>query len=218
MRKRKYLKIQDCFEFQCPKRWEFLDPLDTPGVKHCSECDRSVYKATNKAQLVDLGKQGKCKHAPISEEIIKKWINKVNGFEIDKQMTFDSDIVIERLSKFWLPDENILYIGKGPKRSSGKALDNRINEYYKTEYGEKRPHAGGHWIKSLSNLDDLFVYAIPCDDPGVVEIKMLEYFINNVSYIPQNQFLDLNLCLPFANLQLTPRRKKKHGLGKMKKR
>ena len=161
---------------------------------------------------------GECKHAPISKDIIERWINKVNGFEIDKQMTFDSDIVIERLSKFWLPNENILYIGKGPIRSNGKALDNRINEFYKTEYGEKRPHAGGHWIKSLSKLDDLFVYAIPCDEPGTVEIKMLEYFIANVSDIPQNQFLDPNLCLPFANLQLTPSKKKKHGLGKMKKR
>ena len=53
---------------------------------------------------------GKCKHAPISKDLIDKWIYKVNGFEIDKQMTFDSDIVIERLSKFWLPDENILYM------------------------------------------------------------------------------------------------------------
>ena len=70
MRKRKYLKIQDCFEFQCPKRWEFLDPLDTPGVKHCSECDRSVYKATNKAQLVDLGKKGKCAAYFAYEEVL----------------------------------------------------------------------------------------------------------------------------------------------------
>ena len=60
MRKKRYLKIQDCFEFQCPQRWEFLDSQDTSGVKHCNECDRKVHKATNKAQLLQFGKEGKC--------------------------------------------------------------------------------------------------------------------------------------------------------------
>ena len=202
---KKLLEINRLIDFQRLK-WSEKPTTNSEGVYIVSLSDDP--HANN----------NKCIHAPISKDIIEKWINKVNGFEIDKQMTFDSDIVIERLSKFWLPNENILYIGKGPIRSNGKALDNRINEFYKTEYGEKRPHAGGHWIKSLSKLDDLFVYAIPCDEPGAVEIKMLEYFITNVSDIPQNQFLDPNLCLPFANLQLTPSKKKKHGLGKMKKR
>ena len=60
MIKRRYLKIQDCFEFQCPQRWENLEPTDQPGVKHCGECDRDVHKATNKAQLLKLGDEGKC--------------------------------------------------------------------------------------------------------------------------------------------------------------
>ena len=157
-------------------------------------------------------------NAPISSNIINKWILKVDGFKVDNLLTYDSNQVIERLSKFWLPDENILYIGKAPKRSNGKALGNRIGEYYRTEYGEKRPHAGGHWIKSLRILNDLFVYAIPCAKPGEVEINLLEYFVSNVINIPNNGFFDDGLCLPFANLQLTPRKKKKHGLGKMKKK
>ena len=27
---------------------------------HCGVCDKNVHKATNKAQLLELGKQGKC--------------------------------------------------------------------------------------------------------------------------------------------------------------
>ena len=60
MRKKRYLKIQDCFEFLCPEKWRNLDSTSTPGVKHCDVCDKNVYKATNKAQLLELGKQGKC--------------------------------------------------------------------------------------------------------------------------------------------------------------
>ena len=53
---------------------------------------------------------------------------------------------------------NVLYIGKAPKRNNGKGLGNRVNEYYRTEYGARNPHAGGHWIKSLAKLENLFVY------------------------------------------------------------
>jgi len=154
--------------------------------------------------------------APISENIIKKWIAKVGGFEIDKLKTYDSKVIIERLSQFWMPDENIVYIGKAPKRSNGKGIGNRVSEYYKTEYGARKPHAGGHWIKSLTVLEDLFVYYSPCDNPGDVEISLLQYFCENVSESTRNELRDKTLTLPFANLQLERGQIKNHGLGKMK--
>ena len=70
MRKRRYLKIQDCFEFQCPERWSNLEKTDEKGVKHCSVCDRNVHKAANKAQLLQLGKEGKCAAYFESEGVI----------------------------------------------------------------------------------------------------------------------------------------------------
>ena len=153
----------------------------------------------------------------ISRDIIRKWIKKVDGFEIDKIKTFDPDKVIERLSQFWLPDENILYIGKAPKRSSGNGIGNRVREYYKTDYGEKRPHAGGHWLKSLTILDELFVYYTACENPGRIEEGMLRFFCNNVSEATISILRDKVLPLPFANLQLRRGQVKNHGLGKMKK-
>lgn len=154
---------------------------------------------------------------PISKNIIDKWIQKVNGFELDKVLTFDKDLIIERLSEFWLPDENIVYIGKAPIRSNGKGIGNRVKEFYKTEYGEKRPHAGGHWIKSLSNLNDLYVHYILCDNAGDLEIKLLKQFIDNISDKSKRKLRDKELMLPFANLELKKGQIKKHGLGKMKK-
>ena len=156
------------------------------------------------------------KSAPISKDIIKKWIAKVDGFELDKINTFNSDKIIKRLSEFWLPDENILYIGKASKRKSGSGIATRVNEYYRTDYGEKSPHAGGHWLKSLSILNELSVFYSPCENSGKVEEDMLEFFCNNVSEETKINLRDSNLPLPFANLRLKRGQDKKHGLFKMK--
>lgn len=154
--------------------------------------------------------------APISKTIIQDWINKVDGFEIDKQKTYDADKIIQRMSEFWLSDENILYIGKAPLRKNGKGIGNRVNEYYMTEYGKKRPHSGGHWLKALSILNSTYVYYTACSQPGDVEIDLLEYFINNVSEKTKNFLRDKDLALPFGNLELRKGQIKNHGLGKMK--
>ena len=60
LRKRRYLKIQDCFEFLCPERWSNLGKTDQKGVKHCTVCNRNVHKATDKTELLQFGKEGKC--------------------------------------------------------------------------------------------------------------------------------------------------------------
>ena len=105
-------------------------------MERISSQDEGVY-------IISLSKEsgrnsGILKNPPISKDIIGKWIKKVDGFEIDKIKTFNTNKVFERLSQFWLPDENILYIGKAPRRSNGKGIGNRIREYYKTKYGEKK--------------------------------------------------------------------------------
>lgn len=156
------------------------------------------------------------KSVPISKDIIKKWIAKVDGFELDKINTFNSDKIIKRLSEFWLPDENILYIGKASKRKSGSGIATRVNEYYRTDYGEKSPHAGGHWLKSLSILNELSVFYSPCENSGKVEEDMLKFFCNNVSEETKINLRDSNLPLPFANLRLKRGQDKNHGLFKMK--
>lgn len=157
------------------------------------------------------------KKIPISSEILRDWIKKVNGFTVDRELTMDIDLIVERLSHFWLPDENILYIGKALNRSNGKGIGNRVKEYYCTDYGEKRPHAGGHWLKALSVLNDLYVYYIKCDNSNELEIKILDFFIENVSEESRKILRDKKLMLPFGNLELRKGQIKKHGLGKMKK-
>lgn len=196
-------------EFNLPAvkrvKWNERIPIEDEGVYIVSLSDNP-----------DLN-NGIMKNIPISKEIIEKWIKKVNGFELDKIKTFDSNKIIERLSQFWIPDENIIYIGKAPKRRNGKGIGNRVNEYYKTDYGEKRPHAGGHWNKSLTILNDLYVYYTTCDNSEEAEKELLKIFCENVSENTRSILRDKELTLPFGNLELKKGQIKKHGLGKMKK-
>ena len=66
---------------------------------------------------------------PISMDILKEWIDKVDGFKLGGKPTHDPKSIIHELSKFWLSDESILYIGKAQIRKKGKGLGNRIQEY-----------------------------------------------------------------------------------------
>jgi len=154
---------------------------------------------------------------PLSVDIIRNWLDKVGGFELDGIRTFNEQKIAKRLSEFWLPDENILYIGKAPKRSNNKGIGNRVKEFYRTDYGEAKPHAGGHWLKALKNLNELYVYYAETPNSGTVEMMMLNYFCDHVSRKTLDLLRDRELPLPFANLELIKGKRKKHGLNKMKK-
>lgn len=149
--------------------------------------------------------------APISKESVEFWFKKVTTFELDKMKNPETDSIIDRLSMFWLRDESILYIGM-----TNSTLSIRVSQYYNTELGERRPHAGGHWLKTLSNLFDLYVFYSECDFPEDVEIKLLDYFGNNVSQESISLLYDSRIVLPFANLQHPSKGRKKHGIGKAK--
>jgi hypothetical protein len=114
------------------------------------------------------------------------------------------------LSKFWLPDESILYIGKAPKRSNGTGISKRVSEYYSTPIGKGSPHSGVQWLKVLKNIDAFTVYYGVCESPALIEYEMLNFFMNNVSTSTRLKLWDKNFPLPFANIR--NKGDKKHGL------
>lgn len=153
---------------------------------------------------------------PISMEILKRWIKKLDYFILDEEKINDAEKIKSRLEKFWLPDESILYIGKAPLRQGKKGgIGNRIEEYYNTDIGEKRPHAGGHWVKLLKNLKNLHVFYIPCDNSAEIEGAMLSEFGKMVSEKVKDKLSETGPILPFANLEDGNKKRKKHGLKHM---
>jgi hypothetical protein len=111
-----------------------------------------------------------------------------------------------RLASFWLRDEVVLYVGKAT------SLSQRVAQYYATPLGARRPHAGGHFLKTLSNLDQLHVHDAVSPDPPRSEHLMLEAFCAAVSTDTRNALHDPEHPFPFANLEWPAGTRKRHGV------
>lgn len=44
----------------CPKRWEDLDPTDSPGARHCPKCDHDVYFCASDEETLEHARAGHC--------------------------------------------------------------------------------------------------------------------------------------------------------------
>jgi len=144
-----------------------------------------------------------------SNRQIKHWMQNAPSMTLNCKKPSIGELQ-QHLSKFWLQDESILYIGKAEKQS----LQNRLSQFYRHQVGKKSPHKGGYWLKLLSDLNNYHIHILPTDNSHVIEEQMLQYFIENVSEESKSGLIDKDLCLPFANLQLRSGVIKKHGLKK----
>ncbi len=113
----------------------------------------------------------------------------------------------ERIASFWLPDETIVYIGL-----AGTSLRRRVRDYYTTPLGARRPHAGGWFIKTLANVNDLLVHFARVNDPRAAENAMLGSFCSRVSEATLAALHDPAHPFPFANLEWPAGVRKAHGI------
>lgn len=59
--------IQNCevrFQFQCPKQWDALQPTAEPGVRACSQCQKSVYFCQSAEEAAQHAQLGHCIAVP----------------------------------------------------------------------------------------------------------------------------------------------------------
>lgn len=145
---------------------------------------------------------------PISEKIVQDWINYVPKLKLDGKRPNHEDVA-NRLKAFWITDETILYRGK-----AGTSLKDRVNQYYNTKLGNPKPHAGGHWIKTLENLNELNIFWTTSEGERArdVEKRFLNTFIENVSDESKQKLFDPEHPFPFANLEFPKGTRKRHGL------
>ena len=140
------------------------------------------------------------------DNAIEQWIKVVKSG--GKQILIDNKVadlrsIQQRLEKFWLPDETIIYIGKaGPNKK--RTIRKRVKEYYETKMGCDGKHAGGHWVNTLKNDSSLNVFYSEYLELDIEEKEeqLISYFMDNVSETTKEILLDKVNCYPFANKEL----------------
>jgi hypothetical protein len=145
--------------------------------------------------------------APLDPAIIARWRRRVPAITVDGRPATASSLA-DRLTSFWIQSATVLYIGQ-----ASRSVRARVGDYYTTPLGDRRPHAGGHWIKTLDCLSDCLVWSAATGDYDAAERELLDGFALTVPAADRRALHDPWLVLPFANLQDGRRVRKQHGIG-----
>lgn len=144
--------------------------------------------------------------APIELTRIGKWIEHVPTMRIDGQEA-TSKAVAARLAAFWIPSTTVLYIG-----TSQQSMAARVGAIERTILGDRRPYAGGNWLKALSGLERARVWWARTDATEEYEDGLFGTFAAAVPDVDRERLHDPTVVLPFANLRATSGERKAHGL------
>ncbi len=149
---------------------------------------------------------GLLKAAPIDHQLVAHWIERVPNLTLDGARPTQRELAV-RMGEFWLPDESVLYIGM-----TNLSIGGRVGALVKTPLGDRRPHAGGHWLKTLTVLPDLRIWWASTGAPEEYEDALLSAFAETVSPEAREGLRDSSVVLPWANLQSSTDERKQHGI------
>ncbi len=144
--------------------------------------------------------------APLELTRIGKWIEHVPTMRLDGQEA-TSKAVAARLASFWLPSTSVLYVG-----TSQQSMAARVGAIERTVLGDRRPYAGGNWLKTLAGLERARVWWARTDATEEYEDALFGAFAAAVSDTDRARLHDATVVLPFANLRSTSGERKAHGL------
>ena len=145
--------------------------------------------------------------APIDFNAVGRWIERVPSLTLDGVRPTGRDLAA-RLHRFWLPAQTVLYVGM-----SGASVGARVGAFVRTPLGDRRPHAGGYWLKTLTGLERLRVWWAETDAAEEYEDALLGAFAAAVPADVAEQLHDPEVVLPFANLQTADKIRKRHGIA-----
>lgn len=144
--------------------------------------------------------------APIDTKAVAGWLERVPKLQLDGRRPTPREVAA-RLGKFWLASRSVVYIGR-----TTAPLAERIAAFYATPLGDRSPHAGGHWIKTLRLLRECWVSWAIAVDPFASEDELLTRFAATVSPPEAAALFDPEHVLPFANLEDAHKVRKRHGM------
>lgn len=174
--------------------WGSVPATDAPGIYAISLC---ADPTCNGELLAD---------APLDVSKVAAWLNRVPTFCFRGVVQPPAQIVADFLKTFWLEDESIIYIGKATR------LRERLGQYRGHRLGDRRPHAGGHWIKTLSNLQELFIHFAVVDSESLAAAKEGEALARFKMQVSSRHRARLRNPIPFANRAHPSGNNKQHDI------
>jgi transcription elongation factor GreA len=148
--------------------------------------------------------------APIELTRVGKWIERVPSLTLDGERPA-SRALAARLASFWLPSQVVLYVGATPVSIGG-----RVAAMGRTALGDRRPHAGGHWLHVLDAdaARSLRVWWAETDATEEYEDALLGAFAASVpgdeaAAVPGGP----DIVLPYANLRRPTGERRPSGLA-----
>jgi transcription elongation factor GreA len=154
--------------------------------------------------VVELGEP--LERAPVDVSVCGKWAEHVTTLTVDGERP-DGKQLARRLSSFWLPSQTVLYVA-----STEKSLAARVGALYATALGTRRPHPGGHWLKTLRGLEETRIWWAETNAPLEYEDGILSAFAEGLT-AEERAGLPGSVVLPFANLQTSSAERKAHGVA-----
>ena len=103
----------------------------------------------------------------------------------------DPTVTVDALAAKWVPDVEVVYVGKATARTAGRGLRKRLDEYRRYGAGMPVAHQGGRYVWQLAGHEQLSVAWLetPNVDAGVVEAQLIADFEATTGRIP---FANLN--------------------------
>jgi transcription elongation factor GreA len=132
--------------------------------------------------------------APIDLVAVRRWLERVPDLRLDGERP-TPNLLANRLASFWIAGESLLYVGR-----TGKSLAGRVAALYRTELGHRRPHPGGHWLKTLQELPRLRIWWAVTEAHEEYEDALLGAFAESVPPGRSLRATDGRVALPWANL------------------
>jgi transcription elongation factor GreA len=144
--------------------------------------------------------------APIDVARVGKWIERVETLRLDGARP-TSRALAARLASFWLPSQTVLYIG-----TSEASVGRRVLAMARTELGDRRPYASGHWLKTLRSLEGVRIWWSPTTATEEYEDALFDAFTEGVPDADRAASPDGETALPFGNLRRPDGRRRATGL------
>jgi transcription elongation factor GreA len=142
--------------------------------------------------------------APVDTEALRRWLDRVPALRLDGARPTPHQLA-KRLAEFWLPGEQILYVGR-----SRKTVASRVAAMYGTPLGDDKPNPGGHWLMALYGMSKARLWWATTDAHEEYEDELLARLASGFELDDETR--QRTLGLPFANLVASDGRLKGHGL------